>query len=307
MTSKTEFLLKEVGANVAESLGLRTAAPTAPTPTVADSKKYDGRTSRRDAGEMVLSNIIADPSQPRKEFNPDSIARLAQSLKDHGQLQAIRVRWSDDYGKWIILAGERRYRAAVQAGLASICCIFVEGELSEADILEEQLIENCLREDLKPIEQAHAFRTLMRTKSWSGKELAEHLHLHPSSVTHALALLELPTDIQEKVAVGQLAPTVAYEVTKIADPEAQREVVEEVIAGNLSRREARDAISRKRGNPAGETPIRSSTLTFKTPGKRWAVAVTANEMKVSELEVADELEALAAQIRARAKAPTEAA
>ena len=307
MTSKTELLLKEVGANVAESLGLRTAAPAAPIPAVTDSKKYDGRTSRRDAGEMLLTNIIADPSQPRKEFDPDSITRLAQSFKDHGQLQAIRVRWSDDYGKWIILAGERRYRAAVQAGLTSIRCIFVESDLSESDILEEQLIENCLREDLKPIEQAHAFETLMRVKNWSGKELAERLHLHPSSVTHALALLELPGDIQEKVTEGKLAPTVAYEVTKIADPGAQREVIEEVIAGKLSRREARDAVSRIRGKPAGKIATGSSLLIFETPGKRWAVTVTAIGEKMSELEVAAELEALAAQLRAKVKAPTEAA
>ncbi len=147
----------------------------------------------------------------------------------------------------------------------------------------------------------------MRTKKWSGKELAEHLHLHPSSVTHALALLELPADIQEKVAVGQLAPTVAYEVTKIADPVAQREVIEEVITGNLSRREARDAIRRKRGKPTSNMPTRSSTLTFKTPRQQWTVAVTANEKKISELEVAEELEGLAAQLRAKTKATTEAA
>jgi len=303
MTSKTEFLLKEVGANVAESLGLRTGSSASPTPAVATSKRYDGRTSRRDAGEMVLANIIPDPSQPRKEFNLDSIARLARSLKDHGQLQAIRVRWSDDHGKWIILAGERRYRAAVQAGLAAISCIFVEGELSEADILEEQLIENCLREDLKPIEQAHAFQILMRAKSWSGKELAEHLHLHPSSVTHALALLELPADIQEKVVEGKLAPTVAYEITKIDDPDSQRQVVEEVIARKLSRREARDAISRKRENPAD----RMSTLIYKTPRRRWAVTVTAHKKRVSELEVAEELEALAVLLRTTAATANEVA
>lgn len=307
MTNKTEFLLKEVGANVAESLGHRTAEPAPPAQAASDGKKYDGRTSRRDTGEMVLANIIPDPTQPRKEFDPESIERLSQSLKDHGQLQPIRVRWSDTHGKWIILAGERRYRAAVHAGLASVRCIFVEGELSESDILEEQLIENCLREDLKPVEQAHAFQTLMQTKGWSGKELAEHLHLHPSSVTHALALLELPADIQEKVADGQLAATVAYEVTKIDDPEDQREVVEKVIAGKLSRREARDAISRKRGKAAGKASARTSTLTFKTPGKRWVVSVTANKKKVSELEVAGELEALVTQLRAKANATAAAA
>ena len=158
-------------------------------PAVADSKKFNGGTHRRDAGDMEVVNIIPDPSQPRKEFDAESIERLARSMKDHGQLQAIRVRWSGELGKWIVLAGERRFRAAVQAGLPTIQCIFVEGELTEADILEEQLVENCLREDLKPIEQAHAFQTLMQAKEWTAKELAGHIHLHPSSVTQALRCL----------------------------------------------------------------------------------------------------------------------
>jgi ParB family chromosome partitioning protein len=160
---------------------------------------------------------------------------------------------------------------------------------------------------LKPIEQASAFKKLMDVKGWTGKELADALHLHPSSVTHALALLELPSDIQQKVAEGNLAPSIAYELTKIDDPEGQREVVEEVIAGGLSRREARNAVSKKRGMSAGKPHARTSTLNFRTPVKRWAVTVTANKKKVTELEVADELEALAAQLRTRATPEHEAA
>jgi ParB family chromosome partitioning protein len=307
MTSKTELLLREVGGNVAESLGRRTGEAPAPPLAAVDGKKYNGRTHRRDAGEMEVGNIIADPSQPRKEFDPDSIERLARSLKDHGQLQAIRVRWSSEHGKWIILAGERRYRAAVRAGLPTVHCIFVEGELSEADILEEQLVENCLREDLKPIEQAHAFQSLMQAKGWTGKELAEHLHVHPSSVSQALALLGLPSDIREKVAEGELAPSIAYEVTKLDSPEEQREVVGEVLAGNLTLKEARETVKKKRGaSAANKPPARTVTLTFKTP-KRWAVTVVATKKKVSELEVAAELEGLAAQLRAKAKPAEKAA
>jgi ParB family chromosome partitioning protein len=301
MTSKMELLQKHVGGNVAESLGHRNGEVAVSVPAVADSKKYNGRTHRRDAGDMAVSNIIPDPSQPRKEFDPESIERLARSMKDHGQLQAIRVRWSGELGKWIILAGERRYRAAVHAGLATIQCIFVEGELTEADILEEQLVENCLREDLKPIEQAHAFQTLMEVKGWSAKELAGHIHVHPSSVTQALALLNLPTDIKEKVAEGKLAPSVAYEVTKLESEEEQREVVGEVIEDKLSLKQAREKVRQKRDEGSASKPQpRSTTMTYKTP-KRWTVVITATKKQVSKLEVAAELEGLAAQLRSKTK------
>ena len=302
MTAKAQSLLSELGNHMAESLGLRQPDATPALPEAAPGdKKYDGRTRSRDAGEMLLANIIPDPTQPRKEFDPDSIGRLAKSFQDRGQLQPIRVRWSESHEKWVIVAGERRYRAALHAGLTTIACVFVEHPLSETDILEEQLIENCLRDDLKPIEQATAFQALMRHNGWTGKELAEHLHLNPSSVTRALALLTLPDDVQEQVSAGALAPSVAYEVTKLADPGEQREVVQQVVAGQLSRDDAVAAVNARRRRTAHQPQRRSCTLTYKTPGK-WTVVLTAPKQHVTDAEILEELQHVLGSIRAKVQA-----
>jgi ParB family chromosome partitioning protein len=122
---------------------------------------------------MEIDRIVPDLDQPRKEFDPDAIDRLAASLLKHGQLMPIRVRWNGKVGKWVVISGERRYRAAHQAGLKTICCLFNDGEPTPSEIFQEQLIENCLREDLKPIEQARAYRQLMEMHGWTAKQLSE--------------------------------------------------------------------------------------------------------------------------------------
>ena len=75
----------------------------------------------------TVTSWVPDPDQPRKEFAPDAIARLAESLKKHGQLQPIRVRWNATVGKWVVISGERRYRASAVAGLKTVACVFVDG------------------------------------------------------------------------------------------------------------------------------------------------------------------------------------
>jgi ParB family chromosome partitioning protein len=95
---------------------------------------------------------------------------LAQSIRDKGQLSPIRVRWSAEADKWIIVVGQRRWRATQRAGLTTIDCYFHEQDLSESQILEEQLIENCLREDLQPLEEAKACEKLMELNGWNAKE-----------------------------------------------------------------------------------------------------------------------------------------
>src|SRR5262245_11248422 len=145
--SKSEQILRQMGGNLAESIGVRNgpSRPILPRPAeaVAGASPKDGFTRNRAAGEMLLENIVPDPDQPRKEFDPAAIERLAESIKAKGLLQPLRVRWDHALGKHVILVGERRYRAARLAGLTSVPCIFVEAEqLTEAEILEEQLIEN---------------------------------------------------------------------------------------------------------------------------------------------------------------------
>ena len=184
---KTDALLKEMGSNLAESIGVRSSPmrvlSTPPKAEIGKASPKDGYTRDRSAGEMLLTNIIPDPTQPRKEFDPAAIERLSQSIKAKGLLQPLRVRWNPELAKHIILVGERRYRAAQLAGLNSVPCIFVESELTEAEILEEQLVENLLREDLNAIEQAQSFKRYMELVGCHAKDLAQLLRVAPSTVT----------------------------------------------------------------------------------------------------------------------------
>jgi ParB family chromosome partitioning protein len=162
---------------------------------------------------------------------------MAASLRSEGQLQPIRVRWSDAIGKWIIVSGERRWRAAQQAGMTTIDCVFDERQLQQADTLAQQLIENLMREDLLPMEQAHAFQDLIQLKGWSGKQVADALHIPASKVSRTLALLDLPLEVQERVAAGQLAARSAYELSKLPDTDSQIAVANQVVEGKLTQQE----------------------------------------------------------------------
>ena len=134
------------------------------------------------------------------------------------------------------------YRAAVRAGLPSIDCYFHEGELTESEILEQQLIENLLREDLQPIEEAHAFEKLIQLNDWSSKQLAESLHIPPSKVTQSLALLKLPSDLQQQVTDGILPARAAYELSKLPTAARQRELLERVASDGLTTRQVATAV-----------------------------------------------------------------
>jgi ParB family chromosome partitioning protein len=131
----------------------------------------------------------------------------------------------------MIVCGERRWRAARAAGLETIECCFIDGELSESEILEQQMIENLLREDLSPIEQARGFSALMELHGWNGKQVAESLHVPASAVSRALSLLDLPADIQRKVDSGELPARSAYEIGKVSDEAKQRDLASKAASG----------------------------------------------------------------------------
>ncbi len=157
----------------------------------------------KNAKAIDVDHIDADP-QHREVFDEAKLQDLAASIGKHGQLQPIRVRWDGERSKYVIIAGERRWRATKIAGLSTIDCIVADGDLSDAEILREQILENAIREDLKPTEQGRAFEALMQQEGWNGKQLAAELHISPSTVSRALALLKLPADVQAKVDRGVL-------------------------------------------------------------------------------------------------------
>lgn len=245
--SVAEKLTKKFGANLSESLGVRTGSTSGPPAgsapqAIATASPDDGRTRQRETGMMEIDRIVPDPNQPRKEFDPEALDRLAESLKRHGQLLPVRVRWNQDLGKWVIISGERRYQAARRAELKMLACIFVDRALTQAELLQEQIIENMLREDLKPVEQAQAYKTLMEIQAWNGAQLAEALHISHATVTRAMALLKLPDDVQRQVDRGELPPTAAYEVSKLPTDDARREIASRIVAEKLSRAEAAEAV-----------------------------------------------------------------
>lgn len=207
----TQCTLERLQTNLDESIGYRqTQAKIQLSPV--PSPKDVGRRPLRNAARIQAEQVIPDSSQPRTESSPESIERLANSIRDKGQLAPIRVRWSAEHNKWLIVCGERRWRAVRAPGLETIDCCFVNGELSEAEKLEQQMIENLLREDLSPIEQARGFSALMELRDWNGKQVAASLHIPASTVSRALALLDLPEDIQGRVDSGDIAARSAYEI-----------------------------------------------------------------------------------------------
>ena len=234
--SKLDELRKSAGQNVKDSTGGDRHAATAPAAS-GPPPRWRGVVRSRDAAAIPLDMIVADPSQPRTEFDEEELARLAESLRTRGQLQPCRVKWVEEQGVYMVLVGERRMRAARLAGLATLDCVMVEESIAADELLVIQLVENALREDLKPVEQARAYRRLMDAKAWSTRELAAELAIAQSSVVRALALLDLPAAVQEQVEQGALGPTVAYEVGKLERAEDQVAVAQVAVEQGLRRSE----------------------------------------------------------------------
>src|SRR3954447_5358349 len=240
---KLNELLKSGGANIAESMGAgaERAGQGEPKTSTAPAR-WQGVAKSKNAVEVPLDKIVRDPDQPREEFEPEALERLAESLKTRGQLQPIRVRWDEAQGKYDLICGERRWRAAKLAGLATMSCVVTEGSIDAGELLALQLIENCLREDLRPIEQARAFKNLMDRSGWSGTRAPKPLGIPQPTVVRALALLELPEPVQERVEQGTLPPGTAYEIGKVHDPEIQQELAERVVSEGLNRTETMEAV-----------------------------------------------------------------
>lgn len=268
----TRRTLTGIEENLEESMGVR-AAEFRPRLSPVPQGKDAGRRPLRNFGLVEINQVIPDPDQPRVEFTAEELDRLAQSIRDKGQLSPIRVRWSEDLRKWIIIMGERRWRATKLAGLSTIECYFHDGDLSKSEVLEQQLIENLLREDLKPLEQAKAFSTLLDMNKWNGKQLAEALRLDPSKVSRSLALLRLPEDIQEHIDAGELSARSAYEIAKLKDDDVRRQLARQATEGKLTRDQAAKVVRQRKGKTTTRSRGASRTFISETG---WKVVVSSS-------------------------------
>ena len=154
----------------------------------------------------------------------------------------------------MIIIGERRWRAAVQAGLPTMSCVVHDGSVDPGELLALQLVENALREDLNPVERAKAFRRLMEANGWSGNQLAKELAIPQSAVAQALALLKLPDEVQTRVEVGELAARTAYEISKLPDAFVQVELAKQATTGGATCDQVQAAVKARRIGKAAAAP-----------------------------------------------------
>jgi ParB family chromosome partitioning protein len=150
---------------------------------------------------VALSEIVPSPLQPRKAFHSEQLQELVESIRDHGIIQPLIVRKVE--GKWELIAGERRWRAAGQLGLKEVPVIVRKA--SDRDVLELALIENLQREDLNPIEEAHAYRRLAEEFSLRQEDIAQRVGKSRSVVANSLRLLDLLAEVQVHLAQGRLS------------------------------------------------------------------------------------------------------
>ena len=300
--SRAEQLADRLGRNMIESLGVRPMTPESQAvagKVIPGVSPEDGRTRDRQAGHMQLDRIMPDPDQPRKTFTEESLLQLAQSLKTAGQLQPIRVRWNADHAKWVIISGERRYRAAIIAGLKTIACLFVDRPLTESEIRQESLIENLLREDLRPIEAAQGYRQLIEMNGWTIQQVAEALNITKGTVSKSLSLLKLPPDIQAQVDEGKISPSAGYEVSRLAGDAAQRELAARIVTDGLKRDETGEVVGKtSRPKAKDAEPKATTTKVLHVTGAK--LSITWQKKTVRNKDIIDALEQALAQVREEA-------
>lgn len=204
--------------------------------TDADETRADGN------GEIQipLQKLKANPNQPRKFFDEAALDELAASIREHGIIQPIIVEDNGD-GTYIIVAGERRSRAAKMAGLKEVPAII--RNYSSERRLEVALIENVQRSDLNPVEEAMAYRKLMELTGLSQEDTAARVGKNRSTVANALRLLKLPKDMLSALENGQLSSGHARTLLSVINPADQQLLFEKIISQGISVREAEKASS----------------------------------------------------------------
>lgn len=200
---------------------------------------------QRGYAELPLDRIEPNPDQPRRQFDEAALAELAASIQEVGLLQPIVVRPSEEEGRYRLVVGERRWRAARLAGLETIAAVIRE-DSEPATTLTEALIENLQRTDLTPLEEAAAYRELLEEYGLTHEEIARRVGRSRSSVSNTLRLLQLPAPIQGMVERGELSAGHARALLGLEDPAFAVHVAERAVAEGWSVRRVEDAVRLRR-------------------------------------------------------------
>jgi ParB family chromosome partitioning protein len=213
-------------------------------------------TSQDASIEIPVDRVRPNPRQPRKRFDPATLAELTESIRASGVIQPIVVRRTGD--AYELIAGERRLRAAKQAGLERIPAVVREA--TNAQSLELALVENLLREDLNPIEAAEGYRQLLADFGWTQEQLGQRIGKDRSSIANALRLLRLPSPIQDDLRSGRLTMGHAMALLSLTSVEDQLKLRDRILAHSWSVRTTEADVQQRRGAPPTSGRRRSAEL-----------------------------------------------
>lgn len=199
--------------------------------------------------ELELERIRPNPFQPRAQFPSDRLEELAASIATNGIIQPIVVRPAGE--EYEIVAGERRWRAAQRAGLDRIPAIVQE--LTDGKMVELALVENIQRDELSPIEEAHAYQLLIEHFKLTQEEIARRVGRSRSAITNTLRLLQLPKAVQQALLSGELSMGHARALIPLSH-EAQLALTREIVAKGLSVREVEHRVRRLHSLPTAPPP-----------------------------------------------------
>ena len=218
-----------------------------------DALLGDSSLHAQEGGSVTLPISQVEPglNQPRKHFDEEALAELAESIRQHGVLQPLTVRRLSS-GYYQIIAGERRWRAARMAGLLEVPAMIIEAD--DRKVMEIGLIENLQREDLNPMEEAAGYRTLIQEYGLTQEEAAHRVSKSRPAVANAMRLLSLPQEVQWLIEQGNLSAGHGRALLALPNPDSQIAFAEEIMGKKWSVRETEERI--RRLNQEAEAPVK---------------------------------------------------
>ncbi|MEM9593892.1 MAG: ParB/RepB/Spo0J family partition protein [Acidobacteriota bacterium] len=265
----------------------------------------DELTARNDqpVGRVVpLASVIPDPKQPRSTMG--ELGELAKSIEDKGVLEPILVRPKpedvDSRAQLMIISGERRYRAAMQAGLSEIPVI--EMEVGDEEALEIALVENLQRKDLTPFEEAEGYKALADRFSYTHEAISTAVGKSRTVVTESMALLQIPRRVREAAqALGIQTKSILLELLKAEDEEEMIQWLEQVSRHGLNRDDLRRQ-TRSRKKQDGTERRKPYVFSFRPPDKSFSLSLKFRQTSVSQSELITTLEAILEDLRREGEA-----
>jgi ParB family transcriptional regulator, chromosome partitioning protein len=240
-------------------------------------------------GRMIaIDRLEPNPNQPRIEIG--ELDELIASIKEKGVLEPLLVRPSQVGGRYMIISGERRYRAAREAGLREVPCI--EMEVDDRAVAEIALIENLQRKDLTPFEEANGLQLLVERFGYTHEDIARKIGKARTTVTEALTIATMPAEIKEQCQRADiLSKTLLLEIARQPNHEAMTEFVGRVVKQGMTRDEARKARKNKQARP------QPFVYHYASPNRDYMLDIKFRRSSVTQEELIDVLEALVAELK----------